>query len=64
MKRYAIVNAKGIVDNVILWDEAAEWSPPEGTIMVKAEDIVCGIGWKYENEIFTDPNASPDIPAE
>ena len=60
MKRYAIIDSNGLVDNIILWDEAAEWSPPENMTMVKAEDIACGIGWKYENEVFT----APDTPAE
>ena len=72
MKRYAIINSNGLVDNIILWDEATQWSPPEGMTMVKVEDILCSIGWKYENEVFTDPNPppepvtepTPDTPAE
>lgn len=64
MKRYAIIDSTGAVDNIILWDEAAQWSPPEGMTMVKVEDVVCSIGWKYENEVFTDPNAVPNTPAE
>jgi hypothetical protein len=68
MKRYAIVNSNGIVDNIILWDEASQWSPPEGMTMVKLEDVLCDMGWKYENEVFTDPNPptdpTPDTSAE
>lgn len=55
MKRYAIINSDNIVQNIILWDESAQWTPPEGTTMVKVEEILCGIGWKYENETFSDP---------
>lgn len=55
MKRYAIIDSTGTVDNIILWDEAAQWSPPEGMTMVKVEDIQCGIGWTYANNVFTDP---------
>jgi len=55
MKRYAIIDSNGVVDNIILWDEAAQWSPPEGMTMVKVEDIQCGIGWTYANDVFTDP---------
>ena len=62
MKRYAIINSNGLVDNIILWDEATQWSPPEGMTMVKVEDIVCSIGWKYENEVFTDPNPPTETP--
>lgn len=63
MKKYAVVNADGIVDNIILWDEAAPWQPPEGSVMVKVEEVVCDIGWKYENNVFTDPNANKELPA-
>ena len=59
MKRYAIINSDNIVENIILWDEAAQWTPPEGTTMVKVEEIFCGVGWKYENEAFTDPDQTP-----
>jgi hypothetical protein len=58
MKRYAIVNSNGFVDNIILWDEATQWSPPEGSTMVKVEEILCDIGWKYENEAFTEQTPS------
>jgi hypothetical protein len=60
MKRYAIIDSNGLVENIILWDEASEWSPPEGMSMVKVEDVVCNMGWKYENEVFT----APETPAE
>jgi hypothetical protein len=59
MKRYAIINSENIVDNVILWDEASSWSPPEGMTMIKVEGVICDIGWKYENEVFSDPNPTP-----
>jgi hypothetical protein len=62
MKRYAIIDSNGLVDNIILWDEAAQWSPPEGMTMVKVEDILCSIGWKYENEVFTDPTPPTETP--
>jgi hypothetical protein len=59
MKRYAIIDLNGLVDNIILWDEASQWSPPEGMTMVKVEDTLCDIGWKYENEVFT--NSTPPL---
>lgn len=62
MKRYAIVNAENIVENIVLWDEASAWLPPENTTLIKVEDIVCDLGWKHENGVFTDPNAT-DTPA-
>jgi hypothetical protein len=62
MPNYAIVNSDNIVENIIVWDEASAWSPPEGRIIVKAEGIICGIGWKHENGVFTEP--PEDTPAQ
>ena len=64
MKRYAIIDSNGIVNNIILWDESAQWSPPEGMTMVKVEEILCDLGWKYENESFSNPNPPTHTPAE
>jgi hypothetical protein len=61
MKRYAIINSENIVDNVILWDEASQWSPPEGMTMVKVEGISCDLNWKYENGVFVDPTAEAPV---
>jgi hypothetical protein len=62
MPNYAVVNSDNIVENIIVWDEASAWSPPEGRIIVKAEGIICGIGWKHENGVFTEP--PEDTPAQ
>ena len=64
MKRYAIIDSDNLVDNIIIWDEAAQWSPPEGMTMVNVEGVLCDRGWKYENEIFTNPNPPIETPAE
>lgn len=56
MARFAVIDAEGIVKNVILWDEVSQWDPPEGHALIKAEDVFCDIGWKHENGIFTNPN--------
>lgn len=60
MKKYAIVDQNGFVSNMIIWDEASQWSPPEGMSMVKAEEVFCDIGWKYENGAFVNPNPPED----
>jgi hypothetical protein len=59
MKRYAVIDGNGVVNNIVLWDEASAWQPPEGHSMVKAEEIVCDIGWVYTGEIFQEP-AKPE----
>lgn len=63
MKRYAIVNLDNIVENIIVWDEATQWTPPEGRIMVNVEDVLCDMGWKYENSVFTNPNPVLEEPS-
>jgi hypothetical protein len=30
MKRYVILDGKGIVQNIVLWDGETTWTPPEG----------------------------------
>jgi hypothetical protein len=55
MKRYAIVDSGNMVRNIILWDEASEWQPPENHIIVKVEDMVCDIGWTHDNGNFINP---------
>lgn len=51
---YAVVK-DGVVINMVVWDGVTEWQPSEG-FAVPAPDYV-GIGWKYEEEKFIDPNA-------
>lgn len=56
MPQYAVVNADNIVENVVVWDGASLWRPPEGRILVDAENKKCNVGWKHDNGEFTDPN--------
>lgn len=56
MHKYALVNNQNVVENIILWDGEAEWAPPEGMQLVNVENVDAGIGWKYENNVFVDPN--------
>ena len=51
---YAVVK-DGVVINMVVWDGVTEWQPAEG-FAVPAHDYV-GIGWRYEDEKFIDPNA-------
>jgi hypothetical protein len=63
MKRYAIVDSNNVVNNIIIWDEASQWSPPEGMKMVKAEHVLCDIGWTHDGESFIAPPEAPVEPA-
>lgn len=51
---YAVIK-DGTVINMVVWDGVKEWQPAEG-VAVPAPDYV-GIGWRYEDEKFIDPNA-------
>lgn len=56
MARFAVVNPDNIVANIIVWDEASDWRPPEGHIIVKVEEIRCDIGWHHKDGVFSNPN--------
>lgn len=53
MSRYAIINDKGQVVNVIEWDGASPWQPPAFHYTVESE--ICDNGDSYEpiSECFT-----------
>lgn len=53
---HAIIR-NGIVENVILWDGEANWSPPPGSVAVQCPAHV-GIGWTYDGSEFAPP--APD----
>lgn len=63
MKKYAVIDPNGVVNNMILWDEVSQWAPPEGHSIVKAEEVLCDIGWKYENGTFVRPPEDTEQPA-
>jgi hypothetical protein len=64
MPRFAVVNSDNIVENVIVWDEASDWTPPDGRFIVKAEEIRCDIGWIHNNGEFSEPPEEPTDQAE
>ncbi len=64
MPNYAVVDENNIVKNVIVWDEASAWTPPEGHFIVKVLDEVrCDIGWIHNEGQFAAPT-EPEAPAE
>lgn len=50
---YAVVNGKGLIENVVVWDGITEWSPPEGTTAVDCGDSLCQIGGTYKEGKFS-----------
>lgn len=59
MARYAVVNNVGnVVDNLIIWDGVATWSPPASTsAVVDNKTTPAKIGGTYDSGIpdFVDP---------
>lgn len=56
MPHFAVVNSDNVVENIVVWDGASLWSPPEGRILVSSEGKPCSIGWLHSNGEFSDPN--------
>jgi len=52
MDRYAVLNDKNEVVNVIAWDGIANWSPPVGHEVLKNEDCAIGDIWIKEFNEF------------
>lgn len=49
-KRHAVVNDKGHVVNVIIWDGVSPWSPPEGHIVIRDDHVDIGDRWDHKVE--------------
>ena len=57
MQRYALVNASGVVENVVVWDGGENWAVPEQFEAIQS-DIAC-VGWTYANGEFSEPTPQP-----
>ncbi len=55
MDRYAVVNEKNEVVNVIAWDGVSLWNPPEGHSIQKNEDVGRGDIWMESIQDFVRP---------
>jgi len=62
-ENYAVVNADGLIINIVVWDGVTEWEPPEGTQAIRCGDNLCGIGGTYKDGVFAVPPA-PAVPKE
>ncbi|EPK5084884.1 tail fiber assembly protein [Escherichia coli] len=60
---YAVIKSDGKIINVVLWDGEADWSPPDGSTVIKINDSGAGIGWTYKDGVFTPPPI-PEVPKE
>lgn len=56
--KYAVINSDtNIVENVIIWDGVAPWTPPAGCYVEPVGDSGAGIGWSYIDGQFVAPAA-------
>lgn len=55
MANYALIK-NGIVDNVILWDGLAGYTPDGTPVDITSVTPVPNKGWTYDGTIFTNPN--------
>ncbi|MGD9662059.1 MAG: hypothetical protein AB7U63_12370 [Porticoccaceae bacterium] len=53
MENYAIIK-DGVVTNLIVLADGAEWVPPSGHECIPASNV--GVGWKFINGEFIDPS--------
>lgn len=56
--QFAILNAKGVCINRILWDGVTDWQPPDGCTVVADPDGLHPIYVEPQPEPDTDPLAS------
>ncbi len=58
MARYAVINDKGVVENVIEWDGVQNWRPPEGHTVKPHEQVSRGDVWIEALNDFVRPLSS------
>lgn len=56
MNRCAVINAAGLVVNVILLNDQEEWTPPRDCKVRKLEEVQrCGPGYTFKDGDFIAP---------
>ncbi|WP_237154982.1 hypothetical protein [Oryzibacter oryziterrae] len=59
VRTYALVDASGLVDNIILWDGNDGWIAPAGLSAVLCPEQV-GPGWTRRGDDWLPPLSPPD----
>lgn len=60
---YALINTAGLVVNVIVLVNPANYKPPSGQRLIQIPaGIAAGIGWTYADGQFTPPPAPEPVP--
>ena len=55
--KYAVINSQtNVVENTIVWDGIAPWTPPDGYYVQELiGDSGAGIGWSFVDNQFVPP---------
>lgn len=64
MDRYAVINEKNEVVNVIVWDGVSKWNPPEGHRVERNEDVGRGDIWLESIQDFVRPMKNLKLPED
>lgn len=62
MKRYAVVDQAGNVQNVVLWDGERSWTPPADAFAVEDADGAAEPGGSYDGKAFAPPAVPDPLP--
>jgi hypothetical protein len=58
---YAVINSQtNVVENTIVWDGVAPWTPPDGCYVELIGDSGAGIGWTFANNEWITPAPQPE----
>jgi len=61
-RTWALIDAAGLVENVISWDGTTQWSPPDGFLCIEVTGTEVGPGWTYVDGIFYPPVEPEPVP--
>jgi len=66
MANYALIDAIGTVQSVVVWDGESEWQPPnDWTAVLNPETVCATTGWTYvDGEFIAPPQADLESAVE
>lgn len=62
MARYALIDSRGNVQNVVEWDGQSAWSAPSDLTAIVDDNNLVGPGWSYASGRFSPPPSTAPPP--
>ncbi len=53
--RYAVIDQKNVVTNVIMWDGVTQWQPPAGYVVKETQEAAMGDIWMENLQDYVRP---------